>query len=122
MISGVLTLPGIAALILGVGMAVDANIIMYERIKEEVNLGKSVKSAIRIGFSKALSAIIDGNVTTLISCVVLYWLGTGPVKGFAITLFLGIILSMFTAIFITRIIVNCFEGIGIKNAKLYGGK
>lgn len=117
-----LTLPGLAGVVLSIGMAVDANVIIFERIKEEVNLGKSVKSSIRIGFSKALSAIIDGNVTTLISCVVLYWLGTGPVKGFAITLFLGIILSMFTAIFVTRIIVNCFEGIGIKNAKLYGGK
>lgn len=117
-----LTLPGVAGVVLGIGMAVDANVIIFERIKEEVNAGKSVKSAIKNGFSKALSAILDGNITTLISCVVLYWLGTGPVKGFAMTLFLSIILSMFTAIVVTRIILNAMAGAGLTNAKLYGGK
>ncbi len=117
-----LTLPGVAGVVLSIGMAVDANVIIFERIKEEVNAGKSVKSAIRNGFSKALSAILDGNITTLISCVVLYWLGSGPVKGFAMTLFLGIVLSMFTALVITRIIINSLVGIGLTNGKLYGGK
>lgn len=117
-----LTLPGVAGIILSIGMAVDANVIIFERIKEELNGGKSINSAIRNGFSKALSAILDGNITTLISCAVLYWLGTGPVKGFAITLFIGIVLSMFTAITITRIIIKTIVGTGLTNAKLYGGK
>lgn len=117
-----LTLPGVAGIILSIGMAVDANVIIFERVKEEIRAGKAVKTAIRNGFSKALSAILDGNITTLISCVVLYWLGTGPVKGFAMTLFMGIVLSMFTALVVTRIIINALLGIGIKNSKLYGGK
>lgn len=117
-----LTLPGLAGIILSIGMAVDANVIIFARIKEEINAGKSVKSSIKNGFAKALSAILDGNITTLISCVILYWLGTGPVKGFAMTLFLGIVLSMFTALVITRIIINALVGVGIKNSKLYGGK
>lgn len=117
-----LTLPGLAGIILSIGMAVDANVIIFARIKEEINAGKSVKSAVKNGFAKALSAILDGNITTLISCVILYWLGTGPVKGFAMTLFLGIVISMFTALVITRVIINSFVGIGIKNSKLYGGK
>ncbi|MGN1318883.1 MAG: protein translocase subunit SecD [Lachnospirales bacterium] len=117
-----LTLPGLAGIILSIGMAVDANVIIFARIKEEINNGRAVKAAIKNGFAKALSAILDGNITTLISCVVLYWLGTGPVKGFAMTLFLGIVLSMFTALVVTRIIINALYGIGIKNSKLYGGK
>lgn len=117
-----LTLPGLAGIVLSIGMAVDANVIIFSRIKEEINAGKSVKSSIKNGFAKALSAILDGNITTLISCVILYWLGTGPVKGFAMTLFLGIVLSMFTALVVTRIIINALVGVGIKNNKLYGGK
>lgn len=117
-----LTLPGVAGLILGIGMAVDANVIIFERIKEEVNAGKSVKTAIRNGFSKALSAILDGNITTLIACGVLLWLGTGPIKGFAQTLILSIVVSMFTALVVTRILLYTFVNIGIKSPKLYGGK
>ena len=103
-------------------MAVDANVIIFERIKEEINLGKSIKTSIKNGFSKALSAILDGNITTLITCAVLLWLGTGPIKGFAQTLMLGIVLSMFTALVITRIILNALLEIGLKNPKMYGGK
>lgn len=117
-----LTLPGVAGLILGIGMAVDANVIIFERIKEEVNAGKSVKTAIKNGFSKALSAILDGNITTLIACGVLLWLGTGPIKGFAQTLILSIVVSMFTALVVTRILLYTFVNIGIKSPKLYGGK
>lgn len=117
-----LTLPGVAGLILGIGMAVDANVIIFERIKEEVNAGKSVKTAIKNGFSKALSAILDGNITTLIACGVLLWLGTGPIKGFAQTLILSIVVSMFTALVVTRILLYTFVNIGVKSPKLYGGK
>lgn len=117
-----LTLPGIAGIILSVGMAVDANVIIFTRIKEEIGLGKTVDSAIKTGFEKALSAIIDGNVTTLIAAAVLYWRGSGTVRGFATTLALGIILSMFTALFVTKLILRCFYNIGFQNAKLYGTK
>ena len=117
-----LTLPGVAGIVLSVGMAVDANVIIFERIKEEINLGKSIKTSIKNGFAKALSAILDGNITTLITCAVLLWLGTGPIKGFAQTLMLGIVLSMFTALVITRIILNALLEIGLKNPKMYGGK
>ncbi len=117
-----LTLPGIAGIILSIGMAVDANVIIFERTKEELNLGKSVKVAIKNGFSKAFSAIFDGNITTLISCAILLWLGTGPIKGFAQTLMLGIILSMFTALVVTRIILYAFVGVGLRAPVLYGGK
>lgn len=115
-----LTLPGIAGIILSIGMAVDANVIIYARIREEIAAGKSVKSAIKIGFQKALSAILDGNITTLIAAAVLGVLGTGSVKGFAMTLALGIALSMFTALVISRLLVNAFYAIGFKNAKFYG--
>ena len=117
-----LTLPGIAGIILSIGMAVDANVIIFTRIKEEIGNGKTVKSAIKTGFSKALSAIIDGNVTTLIAAAVLYWRGSGTVKGFATTLAIGIILSMFTALFITKFILNCFFALGCQSPKLYGTK
>ena len=117
-----LTLPGVAGIILSVGMAVDANVIIFERTKEEIKLGKSVKTAVRNGFAKAFSAIFDGNITTIISCCVLLWLGTGPIKGFAQTLALGIIVSMFTALVVTRIILYSFINLGIKNPVLYGGK
>ncbi len=115
-----LTLPGIAGIILSIGMAVDANVIIFERIKEELATGKTVRSSIKIGFSKALSAIIDGNITTLIASVVLAFMGSGAVKGFAYTLAIGIILSMFTALIITRLILNLFYELGAKDEKLYG--
>ncbi|MDO4329314.1 MAG: protein translocase subunit SecD [Lachnospiraceae bacterium] len=117
-----LTLPGVAGIILSIGMAVDANVIIFTRIKEEIGLGKTVKSAIKSGFNKALSAIIDGNVTTLIAAVVLYWRGSGTVKGFAATLALGIVLSMFTALVITKGTLHALYAIGFQDAKFYGTK
>lgn len=117
-----LTLPGIAGIILSIGMAVDANVIIFTRIKEEIGAGKTVKSGIQAGFHKALSAIIDGNITTLIAAAVLYWRGSGTVKGFAATLALGIILSMFTALFVTKTILNAFFTLGLQDAKFYGSK
>ena len=117
-----LTLPGIAGIVLSIGMAVDANVIIFTRIKEEIGGGKSVDAAIKAGFSKALSAIIDGNITTIIAAIVLFALGSGTVKGFATTLGLGIVVSMFTALFITRTALNSFYVLGAKNAKLYGSK
>lgn len=117
-----LTLPGVAGIILSIGMAVDANVIIFTRIKEEIGVGKTVKSAIKTGFQKALSAIIDGNVTTIIAAAVLYWRGSGTVKGFASTLALGIILSMFTALFVTRFILNAFYNLGLDKPKMYGIK
>ncbi len=115
-----LTLPGIAGIILSIGMAVDANIIIFSRIKEELAAEKTLRSAVKSGFKKATSAIIDGNITTLIASIVLYIMGTGPIKGFAQTLALGIIISMFTALFVTRIILKSFVNMGIKNKALYG--
>ena len=117
-----LTLPGIAGIILSIGMAVDANSIIFARIKEEIGVGHTVASAIEAGFHKALSAIIDGNVTTLIAAAVLGLIGTGTVKGFAITLALGVVLSMFTALFISETLVRSFYAIGVRNEKLYGKK
>ncbi len=115
-----LTLPGIAGIILSIGMAVDANVIIFTRIKEEIGVGKTVKSAVKTGFSKALSAIIDGNVTTLIAAVVLFWRGSGTVKGFASTLAIGIILSMFTALFVTKGALYALYAAGFQDAKFYG--
>lgn len=115
-----LTLPGIAGIILSIGMAVDANVIIYARIKEELAAGKTTDSAIKVGFKKATSAIIDGNVTTFIAAVILMWKGTGPVQGFAITLAIGIILSMLTAMFVSRFLVNLFYNMGFKDKKYYG--
>lgn len=115
-----LTLPGIAGVILAIGMAVDANVIIIARIKEELADGRDVKTATKIGFSKALPAIIDGNVTTLIVAVILMWLGSGSVRGFGQTLAIGIVLSMFTALVVTRLIMNAFINIGLTNVKLYG--
>lgn len=115
-----LTLPGIAGIILSVGMAVDANIIIFSRIQEELAMDKTLRSSIKAGFKKATSAILDGNITTLIAAVVLFMMGTGPIKGFAQTLGLGIIISMFTALVVTRIILNSFANIGIDNKALYG--
>lgn len=115
-----LTLPGVAGIVLSIGMAVDANVIIFTRIKEEIGVGKTVKSAIKTGFAKALSAIIDGNVTTLIAAAVLFWRGSGTVKGFASTLALGIVLSMVTALFITKFALNCLYGAGFEDVKFYG--
>ncbi len=115
-----LTLPGIAGMILSIGMAVDANVICFARVREEIKAGRPVISAIETGFSKALSAILDGNITTLIAAAVLGVLGSGSVKGFAITLALGVVLSMFTALVITRILINSFYAIGVRDAKFYG--
>ena len=100
----VLTLPGIAGVILSVAMSVDANVLIFERIKEDLKLGKTARSAIQSGFSKAFWPIFDSNLTVIIAGVFLYWFGTGPVKGFAVTLIIGIGCSMFTAIFVSRLI------------------
>ena len=115
-----LTLPGIAGIILSIGMAVDANVIIFARIREEIGAGKSVSAAMKIGYEKALSAIVDGNITTLIAAVVLGIRGSGTVKGFAYTLGIGIVLSMFTALVVTRWLMKCFYALGLKDAKFYG--
>lgn len=115
-----LTLPGIAGIILSIGMAVDANVIIFTRIREEISAGSSVRAAVKAGFSKALSAILDGNITTLIATVVLMILGSGSIKGFAVTLMLGIVLSMFTALFVTKMLLNSFLELGVQNPKMYG--
>lgn len=115
-----LTLPGIAGVILSIGMAVDANVIIFARIREEISSGKTVQSAMKIGFEKATSAIVDGNVTTFIAAVVLGVLGSGPVKGFAYTLGIGIVISMFTAMVITRFIMKALYAVGLQDAKWYG--
>ena len=115
-----LTLSGVAGIILSIGMAVDANVIIFARIREELATGKTVKSAMKIGFDKALSAIVDGNITTLIAAGVLLILGPGTINGFAQTLALGIVLSMFTSLVITRWIMEALYAIGIQDAKWYG--
>lgn len=115
-----LTLPGIAGIILSIGMAVDANVIIFTRIREEISAGSGVRAAMKAGFSKALSAILDGNITTLIATVVLMILGSGSIKGFAVTLMLGIVLSMFTALFVTKMLLNSFLELGVQNPKMYG--
>ena len=115
-----LTLPGIAGIILGIGMAVDANVIIYARIREEICAGVSVRNSIKSGFSKAFSAIFDGNITTLIASFVLMWLGSGTVKGFAYTLALGIVISMFTALVVSRFVVNALYAVGVRDPKFYG--
>lgn len=115
-----LTLSGVAGIILSIGMAVDANVIIFARIREEIGAGKSVQAAIKAGYDKALSAIVDGNITTLIAAAVLFFLAPGTIKGFAETLALGIVLSMFTALVVTKFIMNAFYALGIKDAKWYG--
>lgn len=123
-INATITLPGIAGLILSIGIAVDANIIIYERIKEELRIGKTLRASIDSGFDNALSTILDANITTLIATTVLFFLGTGPVKGFALTLTIGILVSMFTALVITRYLLRTLARTGwIKNpARLFGVK
>ncbi len=115
-----LTLPGVAGIILNIGMAVDANVIIFTRIREELRKGKTVQSSIKLGFDKALSAIVDGNVTTLIAAFVLYIKGSGTVKGFATTLAIGIVLSFLTAIFVTRFILNAMYALGVDDVKYFG--
>ena len=115
-----LTLPGVAGIILNIGMAVDANVIIFTRIKEELAKGKSVQTSIKLGFEKALSAIVDGNVTTLIAAFVLYIKGSGTIRGFATTLAMGIILSMFTALYITKYILQAMYSLGVDDVKYFG--
>ena len=115
-----LTLPGIAGIILSVGMAVDANVVIFERVKEELRLGKTVRSAVDAGFNRALTAVIDSNITTIISAVILCVLGTGTIKGFGITLFIGVIVSMLSAIFVTKFLLKQMIGMNVKNLWLYG--
>ena len=117
-----LTLPGIAGIILTIGMAVDANVIIYERIKEELAIGKSIKAACKSGFSRAIWAVIDSNITTLIAAFVLYKFGKGTVMGFGVTLGIGVIVSMITAVILSRYLLNAFVNIGISNPVLFGAK
>lgn len=119
-VTGTLTLPGIAGIILSVGMAVDANVVIFERIKEELRTGKTIKSAVDAGFNRALAAIIDSNVTTIIAAVVLSIFGTGTIKGFAWTLAIGIVVSMITALFITRFLFRLVLNLGVSNPAYFG--
>ena len=114
-----LSLPGIAGIVLSIGMAVDANVIIFERMKEELRAGKTIKAGVEAGFSKAFSAILDSNITTIITCVVLYCSGIGTVTGFAITLGIGVIVSMFTAIIITKFLLKQLVRLNITNRKLF---
>ncbi|SHI51513.1 preprotein translocase subunit SecD [Geosporobacter subterraneus DSM 17957] len=116
-----LTLPGVAGLILSIGMAVDANVIIFERLKEELRNGKSLRAAVDSGFARALTTILDANITTVIAGIVLFQFGSGPIRGFAVTLMIGIGVSMFTAVVITKMLLKLFININIfKNTKLYG--
>jgi protein-export membrane protein SecD len=117
-----LSLPGIAGIFLTIGMAVDANVVIFERIKEEINAGKSIKASVKSGFNRAFTAVIDSNITTLIAAVVLWIYGTGAIQGFAVTLFLGVVISLFTALLLTKSLLNAFVGLGVKNVKLFGAK
>ena len=114
-----LSLSGIAGIVLSIGMAVDANVIIFERMKEELKIGKTIKASVDSGFKKAFSAILDSNITTIITCVVLYFSGIGTIKGFAVTLGLGVVVSMFTAIVITKFLLKQLVGLNIKNRKLF---
>lgn len=117
-----LTLPGIAGLVLSVGMAVDANVVIYERIKDELKLGKTLRAAIESGFRRAFLTIFDSNFTTVIACVILFFLGSGPIKGFAVTLIVGVILSMFTAITITKLMMRLLTNAGVLKSMRYFGE
>jgi preprotein translocase subunit SecD len=110
MLQATLTLPGIAGIVLTTGMAVDANVLIFERIREEIRNGNTPQASIEAGYKKAFSTIADANITTLIAAVVLFGFGTGPIKGFAITLSIGIATSMFTAIMGTRAVINLYYG------------
>ncbi len=115
-----LTLPGIAGIVLSLGMAVDANVVIFERITEEMKNGKTLRASVDAGFNRALTAVVDANITTLISAGVLWALGSGTVKGFAITLFIGVVISMFTAVFVTKFFIKQLIELNIRNRKLYG--
>ena len=115
-----LSLPGIAGIILSIGMAVDANVVIFERMRDELSNGKTIRAAIDAGFNRAFSAILDSNVTTLIAAFVLYFMGTGTVKGFALTLGIGVVLSMFTAVTVTKFLLKRMADFRITNPKLYG--
>jgi len=115
-----LSLPGIAGIILSIGMAVDANVVIFERIIDELKMGKTVGASVDSGFKRALVAVMDSNVTTMIAAVVLFIFGTGPIKGFAITLGIGIIVSLFTAVVITRFMLTSMADLNIKSSFLYG--
>lgn len=120
-LNATITLPGVAGLILGVGMAVDANVIIFERLKEELRNGKTVRSSIDSGFAKAIRTILDANITTFIAAIVLYYFGLGPIKGFAVTLMVGILASMFTAVFVTKFLLKLIVKMDIfKSKKLFG--
>lgn len=116
------TLPGIAGLVLSIGMAVDANVLIFERIREELADGATLRGSLRTGFRRAFGAIVDGNVTTLIAGIVLAWLGTGPVRGFAVTLMIGLALSMFTAITLTRWLLDSLVMSGVIKKSFFGAK
>lgn len=123
LLNATLTLPGIAGLIVSIGMAVDANVLIFERFKEELKAGKTLRVSMELGFDRAFSTIFDSNMTSFVVAVVLFYFGTGPVKGFAITLAVGNVLSMFTAVTVTRYLLLSFIRSGlIKNFKFYGGK
>ncbi len=115
-----LTLPGIAGIILSMGMAVDANVVIFERIIDELKLGKTLRASVESGFHRAIAAVVDSNVTTVIAAAVLLWLGSGTVKGFAVTLLIGVLVSMFTAIVITKFLLVQLVQLNVKNRKLYG--
>jgi len=106
--------------VLSIGMAVDANVVIFERIKDELAAGKSVGASVKAGFNRAITAVVDSNVTTLISCVVLYLFGTGTIKGFAVTLFIGVAVSLVTAVLLTKFLLKSVVGFGIENPWLYG--
>jgi preprotein translocase subunit SecD len=114
----VLTLPGIAGIILTIGMAVDANVLVFERIREELSSGKGIHSSITSGFSRAFKTILDANITTIIAAIFLFQFGTGPIKGFAVTLIIGITASMFTAVFVSHLIFDLFHSTRKKRDKL----
>jgi preprotein translocase subunit SecD len=115
-----LSLPGIAGIILTIGMAVDANVIIYERIKEELRTGKTLRAAVDSGYKHAVTAIIDANVTTLIAAIVLWWQGTGTIISFAKTLLIGVVLSMIIMLLVTKVLLRACVGLKIKNLRLYG--
>ena len=117
-----LSLSGIAGIVLSIGMAVDANVVIFERIKEELRAGKSTTAAVISGFKNALSAVVDSNITTIIAAVVLWYFGVGSVQGFAVTLLIGVLLSMFTSVFLTRFLLYSFVGMRITKVSLYGVK
>ena len=117
-----LTLPGMAGIILSIGMAMDANVIIFERVREEIATGRTLRSALNAGFKRALPAVIDCNLTTLIAAAALFWQGTGPIQGFAITLGLGIMISMFSALVITRMLINALVSTGMRDPKWFGAQ